>query len=362
MTAPQAGPERESQSEHQHWIRPAPLRSPTPWMLAIGAAALLLHLLQNILLPFVIAAVIAYVCAPLVDSLMARTRLPRWSAALCLFAALVGAGTLLALLGLPPFLRQLRSAVADLHGTIADFTRVMIGTRSIHLLGSTLDAQRVADLVVGTLQHEMTGAQLLSLVGWGAAAAFGFMLMWVLIGYFLLDAHGIATGLLWLVPPRGRAQAEHIWRKLDPILRRYFIGVLGVIAYATVAAYLGLGLVLGLQHALVLALLTGLLEPIPLVGPLAAAVIAGLVAVQQATTSRDVWAYVGYAIALRLSIDQLVGPIVLGTAARLRPVVVIFCFLAGGALFGVVGVILAVPVALVVKVSLSVLYRETRPM
>ena len=46
MTAPQAGPERESQSEHQHWIRPAPLRSPTPWMLAIGAAALLLHLLQ----------------------------------------------------------------------------------------------------------------------------------------------------------------------------------------------------------------------------------------------------------------------------------------------------------------------------
>jgi predicted PurR-regulated permease PerM len=291
---------------------------------------------------------------------MARTRLPRWSAAVCLFAMLVGAGTLLGLLGLPPFLHLATSAAADLHGTVADITRVMFGARSVQLLGSTLYAQRVADLAVGTLHHEITAAQLLSLIGWGAAGVFGFMLVWVLIGYFLLDAPGIASGLLWLVPPPGRAQAEHIWRKLDPMLRRYFLGVFGVVAYTTAAAYLGLGVLLGLHHAVVLAVLTGLLEPLPVVGPLVSAVVAGLAAVQQATSSRDIWAYVGYATALRLSIDQLVGPVVLGTAARLRPFVVIFCFLAGGALFGVVGVILAVPLALLVKVTLSVLYREAR--
>jgi predicted PurR-regulated permease PerM len=125
-------------------------------------------------------------------------------------------------------------------------------------------------------------------------------------------------------------------------------------------AYLGLGLVLGLHHAFILALLTGVLEIIPLVGPLSAAVIAGLVAVQQAASSWDIWGYVIYATVLRLSIDQLVGPIVLGNAARLRPVLVMFCFLVGGALFGVVGVILAVPTALAVKVTLSVLYSEAR--
>jgi predicted PurR-regulated permease PerM len=118
--------------------------------------------------------------------------------------------------------------------------------------------------------------------------------------------------------------------------------------------------VLGLHHALVLALLTGLLEIIPMIGPLAAAVMAGLVAVQQAATSWDIWAYVGYAIVLRLSIDQLIGPLVLGSAARVHPVLVLFCFLAGGALFGVVGMILAVPAALLVKVTLSVVYREAR--
>jgi predicted PurR-regulated permease PerM len=63
---------------------------------------------------------------------------------------------------------------------------------------------------------------------------------------------------------------------------------------------------------------------------------------------------------LRLSIDQLLGPIVLGKASRVHPVGVIFCFLAGGMLFGIVGIILAVPVALVVRTTLAILYDEPR--
>jgi len=358
MSARQPAPDREPQRER--WVMPAPSRSLTPLMLAIGAAALLLYLLRNVLLPFVIAAVIAYLCAPLIDQLSARTRLPRRLAALCLLAALMAGAALLAFLGLPPLLRQAQSLLADLHGAVADFMGAMIGTHPVQLLGSTWDAQRLADLIVGGLQQQTSGAQLLKLIGWTVAGLFGFMLAWVLIAYFLLDTHGIATGVLSLVPPRRRAQVERIWHELDPLLRRYFIGVAAVVAYAAVMAYLGLGLLLGLHHAFVLALLTGVLEVIPVVGPLAAAVMAGLVAVQQAATSRDIWAYAGYATALRLSIDQLVGPIVLGNAARVHPVVVIFCFLAGGTLFGIVGMILAVPTALLVKVTLSVLYREAR--
>jgi len=328
-------------------------------VLVVGAA-LLLRELQTILLPFVIAAVTAYVCAPLVERLTAHTRLPRWLAALTVLGALMTAVALLGFLGVPPLARQVRAVTADLHGAVADFLRAMMGTHSFRLLGSSLDAERLADLAVGGLRRGITGTQFLDLLRWGAAASFGFMLVWVLMGYFLIDSHTIASGVLWLVPPRARPRFGRIWHELDPLLRRYFIGVAVVVAYAAAAAYLGLGLVLGLHHALILALLTGLLEIIPMVGPVAAAVMAGLVAVQQAATSWDIWAYVGYAIALRLSIDQLIGPLVLGNAARVHPVVVIFCFLAGGALFGVAGMILAVPIALLVKVTLSVLYREAR--
>jgi predicted PurR-regulated permease PerM len=358
MSARQPAPDREPQRER--WSIPAPSRSLTPWVVGVSAAALLLYLLRNILLPFVIAAVTAFLCAPLIDWLAARTRLPRRLAALCLLAALMGATALLAFLGLPPVLHQAQNLLADLHGAVAGFMRALIGTHSVQLSGSTLDAQRLSDLIVGGLQHEMTGAQLLELVGWSVTGLFGFMLVWVLIGYFLLDTPAIAAGVLWLVPPRRRAQVEHVWHELDPLLRRYFIGVAAVVAYAAIVAYFGLGLLLGLRHAFVLALLTGVLEVIPVIGPLAAAVMAGLVAVQQAATSWDIWAYVVYATSLRLSIDQLVGPIALGNAARVHPVVVIFCLLAGGTLFGVVGMILAVPAALLVKVTLSVIYREAR--
>jgi predicted PurR-regulated permease PerM len=61
---------------------------------------------------------------------------------------------------------------------------------------------------------------------------------------------------------------------------------------------------------------------------------------------------------LRLSIDQMVGPIVLGRAAHVHPVLIIFCFLAGGVLFGIPGLIIAVPVALLIRSTLATLYGD----
>ena len=143
------------------------------------------------------------------------------------------------------------------------------------------------------------------------------------------------------------------------MLLRYFAGVAAVVAYAGFAAYLGLRFGLGLKQAGLLAAVTGVLEILPLVGPALSAVVAGLAAVEQAKSLWSVGAYVIYASALRLSIDQVVGPVVLGRAGHVHPTLVIFCFLAGGALFGVLGVVLAVPAALSVKVALETIYGDS---
>ena len=69
--------------------------------------------------------------------------------------------------------------------------------------------------------------------------------------------------------------------------------------------------------------------------------------------------YALYATALRLSIDQLIGPIVLGAAARLHPVLIIFCFLAGGVVFGIPGIMpWLLPLALLIKSTLATLYGD----
>jgi predicted PurR-regulated permease PerM len=106
--------------------------------------------------------------------------------------------------------------------------------------------------------------------------------------------------------------------------------------------------------------MTGVLELIPVIGPAASALGAGLMAIHQARGAADIAGYVAYAFALRISIDQLFGPFVLGRAGFISPVLVMFCFLAGGAVYGVLGVILAIPAALGTKVALAVLYEDSR--
>jgi len=318
-----------------------------------------LYLVREILLPFAVAGIVAFVATPLVDWLAGRTRLPRALYALAILFALLGLGGLLGWLGAPPLLKELELIAGNLQGTVTGLLRVLLGNGTFNLMGERLNAVGLGAMIARGAQSWLSQAgRMLELAALGVAGVFGAILAVVLLGYFLLDAHRIGRGLCWLIPPRYRAFTARVGRNLEPVLRRYFLGVGLVVLYASTVAYIGLGLVLHIHHAVFLALITGLLELIPFIGPAASAVIAGLVAVQQAASGWDIIAYCIYATALRISIDQFFGPLVLGRAAYVPPVLVIFCFLAGGLLFGIVGVMLSVPVAISIKVLLSVIYEE----
>jgi predicted PurR-regulated permease PerM len=337
---------------------------PAPAGTAVIICVLVLFLLYQVrlaLLPFVLAGIPAYLCSPLITRLSARTGMPRWVPATAAWVLMAGAGSLVGYLGARAFTQEWSRIGVNLQDNLARFVHDLLGGREVPLPGGAADSAQIAAYAMGAATDWVSrDGHVLLLSAWGFTGFFGFILLWVLLGYFLLDGRQIARGLLWLVPPSYRPFAVEVWTRVDPMLRRYFIGVGIVLVYTTLAAYLGLGLVLGLHHAFFLALLTGVLEVIPVIGPGAAAVIAGLAATQQAQGPWNILAYVLYAIALRVSIDQFFGPVVLGRAAHLPPVLIIFCFLSGGLLLGVVGVILAVPVALGVKVALATLYGEPR--
>lgn len=327
----------------------------------VVALIVFVYLVRDILLPFVFAGVLAYVCTPVVDGLAARTRGPRWLFAIAVLLVLMGLAAIFGILGGPPLAREIAHASADLQGTVEALVRQFMGNSTFTLLGETINAQQIgASVADGVRSWFESRGSVITLTALSFAVMFGFILSWVLLGYLLIDAHRVSEGLFWLVPPHHRPFVHRVWNDLSPVLRRYFVGVALVITYASTAAYIGLGLILHIHHAVFLALLTGMLEVIPIIGPGASAVIAGLVAVREAQSNWNIIAYVIYASALRISIDQFFGPIVLGQAAYVRPVLVIFCFLAGGILFGIVGVVLAIPVALTIKASLYELYRDER--
>ncbi len=327
-------------------------------ILVLVILAVFLYFIRAILLPFAVAGIVAYVCSPLVDWLTARARWPRWLSAVFVLIGLLAFTALFGYLGIPSLLHVAERIGADAEGTIEDLVRQLIGAKGIHVLGQSIRPEEIATYTANGLRDWLGGGHILEVVGFGIAGLFGFILAWVLLGYFLIGGPSMARSLFWLVPPTRRDFVHRVWNDLHNVLWRYFVGVALVVLYASIVAYIGLGLILGLDHAVFLALLTGLLELIPVAGPFASALIAGLVAVQEAKSATNIIGYVIYAIVLRISIDEFFGPIVLGRAAHVPPALVIFCFLAGGILFSITGIIMAIPVALTIKAVLYELYKE----
>jgi predicted PurR-regulated permease PerM len=356
----------QQRSDEQRAIERAraagPLDSGEARAILIGAVvlAVFLYFIKLILLPFVLAGIIAYILTPALDWAAKRSGLPRLLLAVALFLLMLGAMALAFVFAGQRLLVEVRGIAGDLQGIIENFARQALGDKPVTLFGSTFEAHEIAQAALNRLRDWAAQTdQIGVLTEFSLAFFMGVFLTTVLLFYFLVSGRQVARGIFWIVPPHRRPLVERIWTRLDPVLLHYFIGVLVVVLYATIAAYIGLGVILGIQHAVFLAVLTGVVEIVPVVGPTIAAVLAGLVSLRTATGFINILEYAAYATLLRLSIDQIVGPIVLGRAAHVHPVLIIFCFLAGGIVLGIPGVILAVPVALAVKSTLATVYGDT---
>jgi predicted PurR-regulated permease PerM len=331
----------------------------TATVLTLAALAVFLYFIQRILIPFVLAGALAYILSVVVDLLVARMKMRRTPAAILVFLAVCGMGAAAGAFVYPSLRSALLILASDLKGAL---TKILEGVASggrVSFLGEAYAPEELADRALAMLRGWLGDpANAVNALGYGFASVFGIFLTGVLLFYLLVSGRKLVKSLVRLAPPQHRPLIREILTRINPILRRNFVGVLIIAIYAGVAAYLGLGLLLGLRHAVLLAISTGILEMIPVAGPFLAALLAGLVALHRATSVWSVLAYVVYATALRLSIDQLFGPIVLGRAASLSPVTIIFCFLAGGVLYGMAGVILSVPVALSIRIALQTIYGD----
>jgi predicted PurR-regulated permease PerM len=359
---------------------PSPVRDPSnardprrPWvgrsepvdkgfvMVLVASIAIFLffYKISIILLPFVISAIVAFICTPIVEWLNRRLHLPRLLASAIVFLALALLGGLIGFLAVPPLINEVTQLVANFQQVLETLMTRLFGNAPIQFLGHPTSPVQIADMAVNGMRDFLQqNGRLLLIATAGIAGFFTFFLGWVLLFYFLADGPRIARGLVWVVPPSRRQLVQQILPVMAAMLRRYFTGVAVVVLYTSIAAYFGLGLFLHLGHAVILAILTGILETIPVVGPAASAIMGGLAAMNRATTFANILEFGLYLLVLRVSIDQILGPIVLGKAARVSPVLVMFCFLSGAVLFGITGVILAVPFALSIKVILEAVYGD----
>ena len=329
------------------------------WFVAVGLLLVFTYLLRYVLLPFVAAAALAYVARPVMRWMRAHLRHPRWAAALTVYVAflavLAAVGYGIRAVVVPDLEAMFTNGTELLH----QFLVHLCHGETITFLGTQYTATQLADYVMRQRQNVKGPEAVVEVAEIGFAVIMGFVLTLVLLAFFLFTGPALTEGLLWLVPPYLRPRVRDLAIQIDPVLGRYLRGVALIVLYTAAVTWIVTGLFFRVPHAILLSLAVGVLELLPVIGPILSFVAFGLVAIQQHGFG-EIIGFGVFAIALRLSIDQLVGPVVLGRAARLPAVVIIFAFLAGGALYGILGVVLAIPFAASVKIVLQNLY-EARP-
>jgi predicted PurR-regulated permease PerM len=324
------------------------------WLGILAAFLVLLYLLNGILLPFVAGAAIAYFLNPAVDRLE-LWRLPRAVATGVVLLLFVAVLVLLMMLLLP--LLQVQAAeLARRAPAVVEF-----GRREIQHF-TELAQQQLAPEDLARVR-EMAGSWAGAALGWAAAFLEGLLTRGVaiasvlslifitpIVAFFLLrDWERLVAHIDGWLPRRHAAVIREQARLVDHTLAGFVHGqmLVGLI----LAVYYGAALTLaGLQFAIIIGILIGVLCFIPYVGVAIGLVLAlGLALVQFGS-----WTMLGVVLAIfavgHATESNLLSPKLVGERVNLHPVWIIFALLAFGTLFGFVGLLLALPAAAVIGV------------
>jgi len=319
--------------------------------LIVGLVVLLIGwLARPILGPFIVAAVIAYAFSPVVTAAHARSGLPR--------VAIVAVGYLVALVGFAlldfflaeRLIRELEQFNAGGPDALTNAIRQLVGSDTI-VIGSQ---QISVALIAQTLQADANGffaspGNAVELAGRVGEVGLQLILVVIVTFYFLVDGASLRDQAIRVLPLQHRTRTTAVLGRIHGILGKWLRGQLVLMAGVALVVYVVIGPILHLPYALAIAALTGVLEIIPLVGPLIATAIAGTDAFAHGGAGLALVVVVFYFIVRQVE-DQVVMPVVVGRAVHLHPVVTIFAVLVGLSTYGVLGGLLGVPIAAAVNV------------
>jgi len=326
------------------------LFAPPPWLrhlgesawLAVGVAlfvvgaVVILSLTHTIVMPVIAAAVVAAVISPLLGWLT-RRRVPRGLGAALLLVAMVVLGAAVVYIVLAGITSQL-----DGLGAYLSAARDTIARRLVDLGVDPASAGAAKEHVSSMLGSAVPA--LLEGIGVGVKGLSSLVVFLALTGlslFFLLKDGGVIRR--WLeghlrVPPE---MAHLMGDRVLESLRGYFLGVTFVAVFNAVLVLVG-ALILDVPLAGSIAAVTFLGAYVPYLGAWSAGAFAVLVALGGAGTDAAIWMIVIQLLANGI-LQQMVQPIAYGAALGIHPLAVLIVTIAGGALFGAVGLILAAP-------------------
>jgi len=325
------------------------LRAWAFWILVGVAALLFVFFVRSILLPFVAGLVIAYFLDPLVDW-MERRGIGRIGGTTIVTLLYIGVIVLIVAFVGPLITNQLVELVANMPAAAKQLQERLLGVLDAlsaetgfdlrsQLQGSLssitgMVSAALADVLKSLVQGGLAVASILSLIIITPFVAFFLLLQW----------ENMVTQVDDLLPRRHLATLRQLFKRMDEVLGGFLRGQAAVCAVMAVYYATALSLC-GLRYGLVIGLIAGILTFVPFLGALTGLLLTAGFAVVQYDSFLAMALPVGLYLLGQTVESYVITPRLVGRQIGLHDVWVIFSVLAGGALFGVWGVLLAVPVA-----------------
>ncbi len=336
---------------------PARKRNNRIYLAIIIGFAALVYLLSPILAPFLIAAFLSYLGDPLVDRLR-RRGMNRTLGVMIVFLAMTLLGLLCLLVAAPLIESQIRIVIRSLP-QLGDWINNEMVPFLASLSGLSIPTVNVGTLTAAAAKHwNQLGGVVGVLASWLGSST-QLMLSWIAFAtivpvvtfYLLRDWDVLLAKINQLIPRQFEPKIAALAREVDEVLSQFLRGQLLVMLAQMVYFSLALSLV-GLDLALLIGVVAGAVSFVPYLGAIigiGSGVLAALM--QYHELMPVVWVLVVFGIGQSLE-TMVLTPLLVGDRIGLHPVAVIFAVMAGGQLFGLVGVLIALPVAAVITVLL----------
>lgn len=338
------------------------------WAIFFGTLGLTFYLLGPILTPFLISFSVAYLLHPLVDRLE-RNRIPRSIGVSIVFAA----GVLMVALGVLLLIPPLQTQIGRL-GTFIPQATSWLQQEALPWLSrrlgtdvSRLDAGRLTQFLQDNFSQAggiaTNVATYLTSSGMKVAATIANLFLVPIVTFYMMrDWHTMLESLGNLVPRPLLPAVGDLARESDEVLAAFLRGQLLVMM--ALGSIYGIGFwIAGVEFAMLIGIFAGLVSFVPYLG-VAMALISAMITAAITGADAVTYAYILVVVGIGQALEgSVITPLLVGDRIGLHPVIVIFLVLAGGQLFGFVGVLVALPVGAVLSVffrHLQELYKRSQ--
>jgi predicted PurR-regulated permease PerM len=335
-----------------------PLKQIMWWTLGVllvgGFFWLLLHFLDVVLL--VLAAIILSTGLTPVIKRLEAVGLPKPAGMLIIFGGLTLLAILFIWFALPPVLDQgaaIISALSDGYSLLLEQLHRMPNIYIHRLLVALPPDLPTLLQATGQAAEEATqadGTAMFDQLQRLAIAVFPVIAVILLAIYWTLEKERIRQAALLLVPIKRRGEVRELLLEIDTKVGGYLMGQ-GLLSLSIGTLALIAYMLIGLPNALLLALFAGLMEAVPLIGPFIGAIPAILIALTISPTSA-LWVVLSTAIIQQIE-NNLLVPRVMKRTVGVSPLVTLLALIGFGSLFGILGALIALPLAAVIQLILE---------